>query len=186
MRKKSKLKKWMIGILIAIGGIFAVAIVIFVAAVVIFGGLIVYDVISDSEFQQGIEQVILITVDTMPGTDRPVILRTELEAAGYMYERPWLPTGASPEITHHIYVGQLDDSYIFIVVRQNLRNFERSIDISDAIVEGFLSPSGNNPQMRRFINNMINEDGTSWDEIHEIFTPHFIEVRNHRNLRIVE
>jgi len=178
MHKKSKLKKWVIRIVVAIAVIIAVPWYIFI-------GAIVYEVITDPSNTSA--PVVLTTADALPGFDRRVILHSALEAAGYAYERPWLSDApVLQEITHHIYVGQLEDSYIFVMVRHRTNIFGQPTDISNAIVHGRLKYSDRDPQMRRFINGMRNEDGASWDEIREIYTPYFIEVSRLDDLQIVE
>jgi len=112
MNTNTKPYKWIKRILTGISIVGGIIVTIFIGAVIYE----IYELATDPEFEWIPAPVVLTTVDTLPEPlSREVVLHTPLEAVGYIYERPFISQPSSPRITHHIYIGQLEDSDILVL-----------------------------------------------------------------------
>ena len=106
---------------------------------------------------------------------RTVRLYTPLELGGYM-------STATGRATHHLYIGQLEDSYIFIWISQaNTGGLSPDsilrVHGEAAIVEGTVFRSSSHSDFRTMRNRFLRDWDMEIEEFYEIFTPYLLRGR---------
>lgn len=142
--------------------------VIIIVPIAVFFVWAVYEEITNPQ-----QPTVVTNRDELYRRDLHVMFHSDLEVIGYIYERS-LTSPIPLRITHHIYKGQLGGAPVFVVVNFPPSNRQRPDAMENATIAGRTRAFGNYAPMRSFVQRMVNDGTTTWDEFREEFTPYFI------------